>query len=733
MTNSQALLRTTTTIAMLFLISMLTQAQPNPRLYTISHGAILRGDSTRKTITLVFTGDEFADGLPAIDSILHRHHIRGSFFFTGRFYRNPAFQPAIRHLYEQHHNLGPHSNDHLLYADWTRRDCTLVTADSLHIDFQKNLAAILALGVDTDGPHYFIPPYEWWNDTIAAWCQDMGWKLINFTPGIRTNADYTWPEMGNNYLSSEAILKSLQTLESSRPSGLNGSIVLIHAGTDPRRTDKLYNRLGELLGWLQSKGYQCVPLPELLPPSDLEKVRNWRLQQETVLLKQFMAFLAIPNVASDTPNIRRNATFIQELMRQRNIANIQLLSGNTTGYPPAVYGEFKVPGATKTIGLYAHYDGQPVNPAQWSPGLFLFTPVLRGDRIYARGASDDKAGIFAILNAFAALEANNIPPTCNIRFLFEGEEEAGSIHLGDIFQAHAGLLTTDCWIICDGPVHQSGRKQIVFGVRGDTRLDLTVYGPKRPLHSGHYGNWANNPALMLVKLLASMKNDSGRVTIDGFYDDVQPLSPSEKKALAEVPSADRQMMEELGFQTTEMKGKNLTEAINLPSLNINGIQSGNVGAQASNQIPTFATAVLDLRLVLGNDWKRQQQKVIDHIRRQGFTVLDHDPTDAERRQYPKIIKVSSGTGSYNAQRTSMDLPVVMQIKSALQSTTDDPIVLQPTMGGSLPLYLFEQFLHGHTITVPIANHDNNQHAENENLRLANLWSGIESIAAIMRM
>ncbi|HEX3384058.1 MAG TPA: M20/M25/M40 family metallo-hydrolase, partial [Mucilaginibacter sp.] len=343
------------------------------------------------------------------------------------------------------------------------------------------------------------------------------------------------------------------------------------------------------------------------------------------------------------------------------------------------------------------------------------------------------AGVFAILNAYEALTAEGLTPTCNLKFLFEGEEEAGSIHLGDIFQAHADLLKTDCWVICDGPVHQTGRKQIVFGVRGDTHLDLTVYGPLRPLHSGHYGNWASNPAMLLVRLLASMKDDSGRVTINGFYDDVQPLSPLEQRALANVPSVDEQMKEELGISTTEMKGKNLSEAINLPSLNINGIQSGNVGAQASNQIPTYATAVLDLRLVLGNDWRRQQQKVIGHIRRQGFTVLDHDPTAVERHGNPKIIKVLTGNGSYNAQRTPMDLPVITEIRNALQSTTTDSIILQPTSGGSLPLYLFEQYLHAHTITVPIANHDNNQHAENENIRLANLWSGIESMAALMRM
>ena len=504
--------------------------------------------------------------------------------------------------------------------------------------------------------------------------------------------------------------------------------------------------------------------PSFSQTPDIVKVRNWRQQQEPAIIKEFISFLAIPNVAADSANIQKNAAFIEQMMRDRKIGNIQLLTGADKRFPPAVYGEIRVPGAQQTIGFYAHYDGQPVNPAQWAKGLEPFTPVLYDGslldqgkripfpastpagkpeastspyapewRIYARGASDDKAGVLDILNAYAALTATGISPTCNIKFLFEGEEERGSVHLGDIFQAHAGLLKSDCWVICDGPVHQTGRKQIVFGVRGDSHLELTVYGPKRPLHSGHYGNWANNPAMMLVKLLSSMKDDSGRVTIRGFYEDVQPLSGIEARALNEVPSVDEQMKEELGITTTEMKGKSLTQAINLPSLNINGIQSGNVGSQASNQIPTYATAILDLRLVLGNDWQRQQQKVIDHIRARGFTVLDHDPTDQERRQYPMLIKIISPAGSYNAQRTPMDLPVVQRIRAAVQSTTPDPLVLQPTMGGSLPLYLFEKYLQTHTITVPIANHDNNQHAENENIRLLNLWTGIESMAAIMIM
>ena len=486
--------------------------------------------------------------------------------------------------------------------------------------------------------------------------------------------------------------------------------------------------------------------------AETAQVESYVKKNENQMLSEFLSFLAIPNVASDSINIRRNAGFIAEMMRKRKIQNVQLLKGAKDAFPPVVYGEVNVPGAKQTLIFYAHYDGQPVNPAQWAKGLDPFTPKIFNTtipnggtevtlsssannnwRIYARGAADDKAGVFAILNAYDAIVASGKKPTSNIKFFFEGEEEAGSPHLQEILENNKSLLQSDCWIICDGPVHQTGKKQIVFGVRGDAHLDLTVYGPKRPLHSGHYGNWIPNPAMTLAKLLSSMKDDDGRVTIKGFYDDVVPLSPSEQKALKEVPSVDQQMKQELGVKQTELNGKSLGEAINLPSLNINGIQGGNVGKMASNQIPTTATAVLDLRLVLGNDWKRQQQKVIDHIRAQGFTVIDHEPGDAERNQYDKLIKVVSDDFAYNAQRTSMDLPIAKKIIAAVQSTTKDQVVLQPTSGGSLPLYIIEKFLNAKCITVPIANHDNNQHAENENIRIGNLWSGIETMAAVMRM
>ena len=290
------------------------------------------------------------------------------------------------------------------------------------------------------------------------------------------------------------------------------------------------------------------------------KIRQFRQAHEQALLAEFEQLVAIPNVAADTANLRRTALFVQGMMQRRGIKT-QLLTAPTPGVPPVVFGEVRTAGATRTIIFYAHYDGQPVNPAQWREGLSPFRPQLatgpldRGGqlaarpapgqplnpdwRLYARSASDDKAGVMAILSGYQALVASKLKPEVNLKFFFEGEEERGSPHLAEILARHKALLASDLWVICDGPVHQSGRKQVVFGARGDVNMALKVYGPRRPLHSGHYGNWAPNPALGLSRLLASMVDSTGRVRVAGFYDDVTPLTPSEKTALSRCPTSTR--------------------------------------------------------------------------------------------------------------------------------------------------------------------------------------------------
>ncbi|MGH9901057.1 MAG: M20/M25/M40 family metallo-hydrolase [Pyrinomonadaceae bacterium] len=482
-------------------------------------------------------------------------------------------------------------------------------------------------------------------------------------------------------------------------------------------------------------------------------VREYRRANEHRILREFVERLSVPNVAADTVNIRRNAEMLAAMLRRRGLEP-RLLEGKEAATPPAVYAEWRVPGATRTLVFYAHYDGQPTDPKQWT-GSLPWQPALRSAaleqggrvlpmpkdgeginpewRLYARSASDDKAGVLAILTALDALKATGARPTSNLKIFFEGEEEAGSPHLAEILARHRELLAgADAWIICDGPVHQSGRRQVVFGVRGVTSVTITVYGARRPLHSGHYGNWAPNPAMLLSKLLASMKDDEGRVTVAGFYDDVEPLTESERRAIAEAPRYDAEIQSQLGFARPENPNLGLLESLNRPSLNIDGIRSAEVGREARNVIPTEATATIDMRLVKGNDHRRQVARLAEHVRRQGFHVIDREPTDAERRRHPLIARLVSA-GGYNAERTPMDLPVSTAVINAVQSVSPEPVVKLPTLGGSLPLSIFRESLGATTITVPIANYDNNQHAENENIRLQNLWDGIETMAAIMTM
>ena len=478
-----------------------------------------------------------------------------------------------------------------------------------------------------------------------------------------------------------------------------------------------------MLRWL-------TPLFILLATPAAADPRDWVEANRQAILDEYLPLLAIPNDASNREDIRRNAAHIVEMMRRRGL-NPRLLESEDGQAPPLIYGEWLVPGATRTHVLYAHYDGQPVTPEDWTVTP-PFEPRLVGEgaeqRVYARSASDDKAGVMAILAAIDALRAEGRQPAFNIRIVFEGEEEAGSPNLARLLRRHRETLASDGWIIVDGPAHQSGLPQLTLGVRGDVNMEVTVYGPVRPLHSGHYGNWAPNPALMLAELLASMKDETGRVTIRGFYDDVVPLTAAERAAIAAVPTPDERLRAELGLGWTEGGGATLTEAINLPSLNINGMRSADVGANSRNVIPTQATAALDLRLVLGNTPDRQVQRVIDHIRAQGYEVVDREPNMDERRRFARIARVTREQG-YPAERTPLEHPFAQGLAQAMREQGE--FVLLPSLGGSLPLYLIRQELGAPSVTVGLWNHDNNQHAEDENIRLESLWRGIAVIADLL--
>lgn len=466
------------------------------------------------------------------------------------------------------------------------------------------------------------------------------------------------------------------------------------------------------------------------------------------IVRELTDFLALPNLAGDSINIRRNAAHLSRMLSSRGVTTRLLES--PSGGPPVVYGELPARGATKTIVLYAHYDGQPVDTSRWvtppwkpvlrdgpleSNGRVIAPPKTAGAmngewRVYGRSASDDKAPIVAMLTALDALRAAGVSPSVNLKFFFEGEEEAGSGHLPELLAKHASLLQADAWLFGDGPVHQSRRQQILFGVRGVTGVNITVYGPSRGLHSGHYGNWAPNPASLAANLVASMRDDDGRILINNFYDDVAPVTAAERRAMASVPPVDSALRADLALGATEARNTALVERIMLPALNVRGIRGGNVNELSSNTIPTEATVSIDFRLVPRQTPARVRQLVEAHLRSRGYFLVDHAPTAAERQSHARVARVEWEAG-YAATRVAMDSPLARAVTRAAEDGIGAAVVTLPTMGGSLPLATFESALHAPVIVLPIVNHDNNQHSQNENVRLRNLFDGVQVYASVM--
>jgi len=493
------------------------------------------------------------------------------------------------------------------------------------------------------------------------------------------------------------------------------------------------------------------PVPGASQGFPAGEIDGWVQEHQHAIVDRFVEFLAIPNVAADLPNIRRNAEHLVALMEGLGIETRVIDFGRA----PFVYGERTVAGATTTILFYSHYDGQPVDPSRWVDHE-PWEPILREGsqddgaavrsfpdsgtpydpewRIYARSASDAKGGVYGILTALEALDAVGVEPTVNLKFLFEGDEEAGSPQMDRLFREYAELLQADAAIIVDGPIHQSGLPTVFYGLRGITSVEITVYGPARPLHSGHYGNWAPNPAMRLANLLASMKDDrTGRVLIQGFYDDVVALSPLEREAISEIPQDDEGLARYLGFAEPEAEGS-LLELINEPSLNVRGMRSAWVGEEARTIVPDVAVADIDLRLVRDVRPEAQVERLVDHIRGEGYQVVDEEPDLETRTRHARLarVRVREGFG-YPAMRTSMDLPISRDVAEAVARITGEQVVRLPTLGGSAPLFHFTDSLDMPTMGVPIVNFDNNQHSPNENLRIGNLFQGIRIIGGLMTM
>ena len=477
--------------------------------------------------------------------------------------------------------------------------------------------------------------------------------------------------------------------------------------------------------------------------------RAWRRAHEFVILDEFVRFLELPNVANDRAGIERNAEALKAMLERRGFAVRVLRQGDA---PPIVVGDLAGAKGARTVAFYAHYDGQPTDTLSWR-GL-PWTPVLRSargaelplpseadrsrsggsdsidpeSRLYARSAGDDKAPIIAMLVALDAMRAAKRAPAFNLRLVFEGEEEAGSPHLEQYMAAEPALLRPDAWLICDGPVHQSRRPLLAFGVRGTTSVELTVYGPVKGLHDGHYGNWAPNPVARLSHLLAGLRDEQGKPTIPGFMDEVVAPTAAELAAIAAIPPVEPALRAEFEIGGSEGGGAPLNETLLAPAINLRGLSAGRVGERATNSIPTEARASIDFRLVPAQTPTSVRAHVEAHLASLGWTVVSAPPDSATRVAHDKLVRLEWGTG-YQAARTPLDAPFSREVTQLVSALGREP-VLTPTLGGSVPMYLFQQPPGTPVIGFPIANHDNNQHASDENLRLQNLWDGIEMFAAV---
>ncbi|MBL8263185.1 MAG: M20/M25/M40 family metallo-hydrolase [Xanthomonadaceae bacterium] len=467
---------------------------------------------------------------------------------------------------------------------------------------------------------------------------------------------------------------------------------------------------------------------------------------------ELLEFLALPNDAIAPADIRANVAWLERAFAKRGFTTKQLPNDGK----PLLFAEYGKPmPGRKTLLFYMHFDGQPVLPEQWaqpSPwqpvvkkrnaaGAWEIVPTTRLQdtpldpelRVFARSASDDKGPIMMLLAAFDTLRSADAEPRNHIKVILDSEEEKGSPGLGAVAKAHADLLRSDGLLIFDGPRHASGRPTLAFGNRGNALATLTVYGPRNPLHSGHYGNYAPNPAQRLAALLASMKDDDGRVTIDGYYDRVV-LSDGERAILAEVGDDEAAIRKRIGIARAEGVAPNYQEAMQYPSLTIRGLQSAVVGEKGANIVPHKAVAELDLRTTPEAGPDHLFGLLQAHVRKQGWHLVDGEPTEVDRATYDRIASLTYEGGGGDAARTPMDAPIGAWAYTVLGRSFGDAPDMQPVrirmMGGSLPTDELVSALKVPFVIVPLVNGDNNQHSFDENLRVGNYVDGVKTIVLL---
>ena len=464
-------------------------------------------------------------------------------------------------------------------------------------------------------------------------------------------------------------------------------------------------------------------------------------------LRNFREYLSLPNDAHFPEDIRKVLDWMEAALNARGFETSEL----DTGGIPLLLAERTFDGADRTVLIYLQADGQPVDPSAWEQEN-PYVPVLKQEfadgerraiewnrlesaqrdndwRIFARSASDSKGPNVQFLAALDAMEAGDVTPDFNIKVIVDAEEELGSPHLPPAVERYRDALAADMLLILDGPPHISGRPTLKFGARGIATFTLTVFGPRVPVHSGHYGNYAPNPALGLAEILASMKDEHGRVTIDGFYDGVE-LGDDTKAILEAVPDDEDFIHDWLGIASPDQVGGSLQEAVQYPSLNIRGMSSGWVGDERRTIIPATAVAEVDVRLVVESNPERLLNLIRRHIEAQGFYVIDRPPTEDERTTHAKIASFTSEI-SYRAFRTDFDSVPGVWLAAAMKHLYGEEPIRIRTSGGSIPISPFVVTLGIPAVGVPTVNSDNNQHSPNENIKLGSFVEGIRVILTVL--
>jgi len=429
-----------------------------------------------------------------------------------------------------------------------------------------------------------------------------------------------------------------------------------------------------------------------------------------LFIDRLMDYLRHPSISAHGIGMDQVADYLLTWLTKLGF-DAQLMP--TPGWP-LVLGRRSDQPAAPTVLLYGHYDVQPPEPLdEWiSPP---FEPAIRDGRLYARGAGDNKGQHFAQILALESLLAVRGRLPCNVIVLLEGEEEVGSPHIAGVIRTHRDLLQADLVITSDGPVAENGRPTIEFGVRGIVSFELRARGANRDLHSGNYGGIAPNPLWTLVHVLSTMKNPRGQVTIEGFYDNVQPPTELERAALARLPVDERAAKHDLGIDHFDAPDdRPYFERLTCwPTLTINGLHGGYGGPESKTVLPHEAFAKCDIRLVEAQTVEEIFDKVEAHVRR-------HAPGVEFIRQ-----------GGMDPSKTPLDSPYVEPLRQAIVAAQGEEPLLIPAMGGSLPDYVFTKILGIPDFTVPYANADEANHAPNENLELDRFIRGIKTGAAML--